>query len=156
VLEHATPVAEAGLRLGVGPLLTLGAGGGYVFADRAPFAGRSVKLDLAYAQLRGGFRVVESKATRVDVDAGGLLGSLSGEGSGFTRWGTRHLLWVAAAAGVELSATLAPLFAWSARLSALVPLVDEGFSIETNGRTEPAFSTPPVGGMLTLGVTLTR
>jgi hypothetical protein len=156
VLYHAAPLLEGGPRLGLGSRVILAAGGGFVFPDRVPLGGRSVKLDLTYAYLRGGAWILESGATGLALVAGPLLGSLGGEGSGFDVPGTRHLLWAAAAAGGELFASLAPPFAWSARLLVLVPLVDQGFSVVRAGETERAFRTPSFGGLLTVGLSIAR
>jgi hypothetical protein len=152
ILHHAAPLVEVGTRVGVGRRFTLGAGGGLVFPDRAPIGGRSVKLDLSYAYLRGSVWLFESGATELALVAGPLLGSLAGEGSGYDVPSKRHLLWGAATAGAELFASLAPPFAWSARLLAVVPLVNEGFSVERAGETVRAFRTPALGGLLTVGV----
>jgi hypothetical protein len=155
VLYHAAPLVEGGARLGLGERITLGSGFGFVFPDRAPLGGRSVKLELMVAYLRGGFRILDSGATELALVVGPLLGSLGGEGSGFEVPGERHLLWGAATAGGEIFAALAPPFAWSARLLVVVPLVNEGFSVERAGQTARAFHTPAVGGLLTVGVSAT-
>ena len=63
VLYHASPFVEGGARLGLGERLVLSAGGGFVLPDRAPLVGRSVKLGLAYAYLRGALRIVETGST---------------------------------------------------------------------------------------------
>ncbi len=154
VLHHAAPLLEGGPRLGLGSRAILAAGGGFVFPDRAPLGGRSVKLDLTYAYLRAGAWILESGATDLAFVVGPLLGSLGGEGSGFDVPGTRHLLWGAATAGAELFASLAPPFAWSARLLVLVPLVNQGFSVVRAGETERAFRTPSLGGLLSVGLSV--
>ena len=152
VLEHTVPVVELGARAHVGERFGVAVGGGVVFRDRVSVAGGSVQLGLVYGYLRGSLSVFEREGTRVALVAGPLLGSLSGEGTGYdTPLPSRRLPWIAVGGGPELRAALSSWLAWSVRLLAVVPLVHQGFSVDDAGTPTDAFETPPVGGILTFG-----
>lgn len=155
VLYHATPLVELGPRLGLGGAVTLSAGGGFVFPDRAPFEGRSIELGLWYAYLRGSVRLLDNGATDIALTGGPLLGSLSGDGRGFPVHRVQRIVWGAVGAGGEVSAVLGPSFAWFARVLALAALLDEGFSVVTVGGPVRAFRTSSLGATLTVGVRFT-
>jgi hypothetical protein len=111
-----------------------------------------VDLQLAYGYARACGRVPVSEQTELSLCGEPLLGSLSGTGRGYTQFDTRRLPWLALAGALELRAALSGSLWWHARALTLFPLIEQGFSVNTAGVVNEAFATPPVGGMLSVGI----
>lgn len=152
VIEHAVPLVEGGAHVRLGELVMFGAGAGYVFEDRAAEATGSVDLDLVYAYGRACVRAHESPHNRLAVCVDPMFGSLRGSGDDYATISSRRLPWLAAAASAELHSLLSASLLWSARVRVLVPLIRQGFSVVVGDERASAFSVPPIGGMLLLGV----
>jgi len=152
ILAHAVPLVEAGARVGVGSILSFGGGGGILFSDEITAPGGSVDLGLAYGYLRACAEVFENAGSELSLCLEPLIGSLSGEGNGYDVKSPRGKLWLALGGAAELRAPLASSVFWHARLLALAPLIEQSFTVENAGPEQNAFVTPPVGGMMTLGV----
>lgn len=156
VLQHAALLLEGGTRLDLAHRFSLGAGGGVVLPERAPFGGGTVELSLAYAYLHGGFWLLESHGEgRLAAVAGSVVGSLAGDATGFEHHSARHLFFGAALAGGELFTTLTSHFAWSARALLMLPYLREGFSVVGTGGASASFRVPAVGGVITTGLSAT-
>jgi len=152
ILGHAVPLFEGGARIGAGSFLSFGAGGGILFSDQVVAPGGSVDLGLAYAYLRACAEVFENAGSELSLCLEPLVGSLSGEGNGYDLPSPRSQLWVALGGAAELRAPLASFLFWHARLLALAPLIEQSFTVQNAGLEEEAFVTPPLGGMMTLGL----
>lgn len=151
VLEHAVPLLEGGARLRLG-WWSFGTGVGYVFPDRVTEAPGGVDLELVYGYARACGALVTNQQSRFELCAEPMVGSLRGEGDGYSETDPRRVLWSAVAATAEVYTWLSGPLLWSARVRVLVPVVRHGFSVELpEGRTT-AFTMPPVGGTLSLGV----
>lgn len=153
VLEGSAPFADGGARLQVGRWVSFGAGGGFVFSDRARFGSGSVDLELGFVYLRACAAAVSSPRARIELCLEPMLGSLTGAGNGYAAIHTKSVLWPAAAGVIQLYGPFAPNAFWSLRVLALAPLVkDQGFSVVQAGVRTPAFELPAAGGMLSVGV----
>ncbi len=156
VLEHAVPLLEGGARLRLG-WWSFGTGVGYVFPDRVADdrvaeAPRGVELELVYAYARACGALFTNEQSRLELCAEPMAGSLRGEGDGYSETDPRRLLWSAVAATAELYTRLSGPLLWSARVRVLVPVVRHGFSVELPEGRARAFTMPPLGGTLSLGV----
>jgi hypothetical protein len=152
VLDGSAPFAEGGARLQLGRWVSFGAGGGFVFSDRARFGGGSVDLELGYVYLRGCGSFFSSLRARMELCLQPMLGSLRGAGN-YAKPGTGSALWFAAAAVAEIYGPFTSSAFWSLRVLALAPLtIGQGFSVIEAGERKTAFEVPAAGGMLSVGV----
>lgn len=153
VLEGSAPFAEGGARLQFERWISFGAGGGFVFSDRARFGSGSIELELGYVYLRACAAALSSPRARVEFCLEPMLGSLTGAGNEYTEIHTKNVLWPAAAGVIAVYGPFAAHAFWSLRVLALAPLVkNQGFSIIEAGVRKPAFELPAAGGMLSVGV----
>jgi hypothetical protein len=153
VLDGSAPFAEGGARLQLDHWVSFGAGGGFVFSDRARFGSGSVDLELGYVYLRACGSFSSSSRARLELCLEPMLGSLRGAGNDYTEIHTRSVPWLAAAAVVEIYGPLARSAFWSLRVAALAPVAGgHGFSVVESGVQKSAFEVPSVGGMLSVGM----
>ena len=152
VVEHALPLLEGGARLRLGELVALAAGAGYVFPDRVASRGGSVKVDLVYGYTRACVRLFTTPASRFELCAEPMLGTLRGDSTGYTSSTPQSVVWTAASASAEIYTPLSGPFWWSARVRLLVPVIRQGFSVELDEQRTRAFTMPQAGGTLSLGV----
>jgi hypothetical protein len=152
VLDGSAPFAEGGVRLQLGRWVSFGAGGGFVFSDRARFGSGSVDLELGYVYLRGCGSFFSSLRARMELCLQPMLGSLRGAGN-YAKPDTGSALWFAAAAVAEIYGPFTSSAFWSLRVLALAPLtIGQGFSVIEAGVRKTAFEVPAAGGMLSVGV----
>jgi len=152
VLEHGVPFLEAGLTLRIDRWLGLATGAGFVFSDRAVTPSGSVKLDLWYAYVRAAARVFEHGGTRLALFVGPSIGSLGGQGVGYTVNPDERLWWIAGVLGIEARAALSSSLSWTGRVAALTPLLYQKFYVIDAGQRDTAFRTPNIGGTLSFGI----
>lgn len=153
-LAHTTPMLGGRMGWRVAERWSFSLGGAGVFSDslEAP-GGGSVDLGLSFASALGCGRALgEAEAARLDFCAGLLLGSLTGTGQGYRKRSTQHELWSAVGAGPELVMPFAPRLAWTLASLGALPLVRQGFEVETQGVRSRAFHESAAALLLTLGV----
>jgi hypothetical protein len=152
-LAHTTPLlgGRIGWRVAERWAFSLAAAG--LFSDSLPAPGGSVELGLSFASALGCGRALgDAEAARVDFCAGLLIGSLTGTGQSYPKHSTQHELWSAVGAGPELVLPFTPRLAWTFAWLGALPLVRQGFDVESQGVRSRAFHESAAALLLTLGV----
>lgn len=153
VLDHAMPLltATAGLRLSTNWALLLG--GGYVFTDTVSSAGGEVELSLAYVDFGVCGRALgESGGAQLNWCLSTMLGPLRGSGHGYDDEFSKSSPWFAVGVGPEVEFPIARSFSWILTADAVLPLVRNGFDVQTGGSRSPAFRPSSVAALVSLGV----
>jgi hypothetical protein len=152
-LAHTTPLLGGRVGWRVTERWSFSLGGAGVFSDSLGAPGGSVDLGLSFGSALGCGRALgEAEAARLDFCAGLFLGSLTGTGQGYRKHSTQHELWSAVGAGPELVLPFAPRLAWTLESFGALPLVRQGFEVETQGVRSRAFHESAAALLLTLGV----
>jgi hypothetical protein len=153
LLEHGEPFL--GFALGWRPSArwSLAFGGTFVLPDRKVEGTHSVDLRLSYGFLQACVRALGS------VDHASLawcaapqLGSLTGAGHGYEDNVSERALWLALAVGPEAVFRFAGSFSWVLGAEAVIPLIERGFDVQSNGMRSSAYRTPSVAGLVSLGL----
>lgn len=153
VLEHAMPLLAGSAGLHLTPKWSLSLGGGYVLSDTLTSAGGEVELSLAYADLRGCGRAWgEGDRTHLDWCLAAMIGSLGGSGRGYANTFSQRSLWLSVAVGPEVIFPFARSLSWILTGEAVLPVIRNGFAVQSNGSQNLAFRPSAVGGLISLGV----
>jgi hypothetical protein len=152
VLEHATPLVEAGLRVRLIELFRLAVGGGFLFPDRVAYSTGTIDLTMTYGYVRGCTPLVQGKKTTLELCAEPMFNALRGSGNDYDNPDSRWVFWPSLAGVLQAYGTISQSTLWSLRALVLAPLIRQGFSVNSDGVPEQAFIVPPVGAMLELGV----
>jgi hypothetical protein len=153
VLGHAMPLVAANAGLRPAPSWSLSLGGGYVLLDTLTSPGGKVELSLAYANFRGCGRAMgAAESVHLDWCLAAMLGSLRGRGSDYAEGFDKRAAWVAVAVGPEVVFPFTRSLSWILTGEAVLPLVRNGFEVQSNGSRALAFRPSAVGGLISLGV----
>lgn len=152
-LAHTTPLLGGRIGWRIAERWAFSLGGTGVFSDSLGAPGGSVDLGLSFASALGCGRALgEAEVARLDFCAGLFLGSLTGTGQGYAKHSTERTLWSAVGAGPELVLPFTPRLAWTFAWLGALPLVRQGFEVETQGVRSRAFHESAAALLLTLGV----
>jgi hypothetical protein len=153
LLEHSQPLLSGSFGMRLNPRWSLAVGGTFVFPDTKATNDGNIALKLSYGHLLGCGRALGSgNGTRIDWCAGPLLGSLAGRGQSFRSNFSERALWVAVAVGPQVVFPFSSSFAWVLGAQGLVPLVRQGFDVQTLGVRSNAYRSAAVAGLVTLGI----
>jgi len=153
LLEHSEPFLEVGAGFRASARWALALGGTFVFPDSKLDGTRSVDLRLSFAWLRACARALgDDERASLAWCAAPQLGSLTGSGQGYQNNFSRHALWFALAIGPEVAFRFTSSLSWLLSGQAVVPLLEQGFNVESDGVQNSAYRTPSVAGMISLGL----
>jgi hypothetical protein len=153
VLEHSEPLVTGRLGWRATDRWSFAFGGAFVFPDSVEATGGTVDLGLSYAYLMGCGRALgDAKGAHLDWCAAPLLGSLRGTGQGYQTHYTERAWWAALAAGPEVLFPFTPKLAWLLGGLGALPLVRQGFDVQTAGHRSTPFREHSVAAVVTLGV----
>jgi len=153
LLAHTQPFLGVGVGWRASARWSLALGGVFVLPDRTLEGTRHVELGLTFASLQLCARALG------DIDHASLswcaapqLGSLTGGGRGYQDNFSERALWLALAIGPEAAFRLTRSLSWLLAAQGVIPLLEQGFDVQSNGVRSNAFQTPSVAGLVSLGL----
>jgi len=153
LLEHAEPFLDVGVGYQPSTRWSFALGGTYVFPDSKLDGTRNVDLRLSFGWLRVCARALgDVEHTSLVWCAAPQIGSLAGSGHGYQHDFTKRALWLALSIGPDVAFRFTNGMSWVLSGQAVVPLLDQGFTVESGGEQRTAYQTPAVAGMVSLGL----
>jgi hypothetical protein len=153
LLEHSQPLLGGSFGMRLDSRWSLAVGGTFVFPDTKATSAGNIALKLSYGSLLGCGRALGTgNGTRIDWCAGPLLGSLAGRGQSYRSNFSERALWLAIAAGPQVVFPFSSSLAWVLGAQGVVPLVRQGFDVQTLGVRSNAYRSAAVAGLVTLGI----
>lgn len=154
LLAHAQPTLGLGLGWRPSARWSLALGGVFVVPDHTTDDGtRGADLRLSFATLQVCARTL-GNPDHISLAwcAAPQLGALAGRGSGYADNFSEHVLWLAVGLGPEAAFRLTRSFSWLFGVQAVIPLLEQGFDVQSDGVRSSAYRTPSVAALLSLGL----
>jgi len=153
LLEHSEPFLGVGLGFRPSARWSVALGGTFVLPDSKVDGSRSVDLRLSFAFLQ----VCALALGHVDRAslawcAAPQVGSLASDGRGYQNNFAEHSLWLALGIGPEAAFRLTHSLSWVFGAEAVIPLLEQGFDVQSNGVRSSAYRTPSVAALVSLGL----
>jgi hypothetical protein len=153
LLAHTQPFLSAGFGWRPSAHWSVALGGMFVVPDLATDGTRGVDLQLSVASLQVCAQALGDTArASLSWCAAPQLGSLAGSGTGYQNNFSERALWLALAIGPEAAFRITRSFSWVLAGQGVIPLLNQGFDVQSNGVRSNAFQSPAVAGLVSLGV----
>jgi len=152
-LAHAQPLLAADIGFQFSPRWSVALGGAWLPSDKKQSPGGEVALSLAYGYLLGCGRALGADdGARLDWCVAPLLGSLRGEGRGYTSVFAKNSTWIAIAAGPRVVFPFTRALSWVLTAQGLATLTRNAFDVQDEGSVSRAFQSSAVAGQTSLGL----
>jgi hypothetical protein len=153
LLEHSQPLLTGNFGLRISPRWSLALGATFVLPDTKQSSDGAIRLTLSYGYLLGCGRALGSRdGARMDWCAAPLLGSLGGKGQNYRSNFGKHAVWLAIAAGPQVVFPFSNSLSWVLAGQGVVPLLQQGFDVQSRGVRSNAYRSAAVAGVVSLGI----